>query len=129
MASLRSELEGTAQLPPTGKEVPEADLTDETLPTATRLATLDITTDAGLAQLRLVKPCPRCPIPNVDPATGLSSPEVGDMLQSFRADVRLNGAVTFGMNATVVGSDGDDADVLELVLRVGQRVSGHYRFG
>ncbi|XVJ46628.1 dermonecrotic toxin domain-containing protein [Pseudomonas sp. UBT] len=43
MASLRSELEGTAQLPPTGKEVPEADLTDETLPTATRLATLDIT--------------------------------------------------------------------------------------
>ena len=94
-----------------------------------RLATLDIITDAGLAQLRLVKPCPRCPIPNVDPATGLSSPEVGDMLQSFRADVRLNGAVTFGMNAIVVGGDGDNADILEPVLRVGQRVSGHCRFG
>ena len=93
-----------------------------------RLEALDITTDAGAVQLRLVKPCPRCPIPNVDPATGLSSPAVGDMLQSFRADARLNGAVTFGMNAIVVAPQGDDADAPEPVVRVGQRVSGHYRF-
>lgn len=93
-----------------------------------RLEVLDIRTDAGAVQLRLVKPCPRCPIPNVDPATGLSSPAVGDMLQSFRADVRLNGAVTFGMNAIVVSPQVDGADAQEPVLRVGQRVSGHYRF-
>ena len=93
-----------------------------------RLAALDICTEVGAVQLRLVKPCPRCPIPNVDPATGQSSPAVGDMLQSFRADVRLNGAVTFGMNAIVVSRNGDDADAPEPVLRVGQRVSGYYRF-
>jgi uncharacterized protein YcbX len=44
-------------------------------------------------ELQLVKPCARCPIPNVDPATGLSSPAVGDMLQAYRQDARLNGAV------------------------------------
>lgn len=92
-----------------------------------RVAALDIRTDAGAVQLRLVKPCPRCPSPNVDPATGLTSPAVGDMLQSFRADARLNGAVTFGMNAIVVAPEVDDADAPEPVLRVGQRVSGHYR--
>ena len=27
-------------------------------------------------QLRPVKPCPRCPIPNIDPATGEASPQV-----------------------------------------------------
>ncbi|MGE1156238.1 hypothetical protein [Pseudomonas kitaguniensis] len=43
MASLRSELEGTAQSPPTQKEIPLAELSDDTLPTATTLATLNIT--------------------------------------------------------------------------------------
>jgi uncharacterized protein YcbX len=60
-----------------------------------------------------VKPCARCPIPNVDPATALSSPEVGDALQGYRQDARLNGAVTFGMNAIVLAG-------AELVLRTGQ---------
>ena len=93
-----------------------------------RLAALDITTEAGTVQLRLVKPCPRCPIPNVDPATGLSSPAVGDMLQTFRADARVSGAVTFGMNAIVVAPQGTDANAAEPVLRVGQQVLGTYRF-
>ena len=91
-----------------------------------RLDALAISTDAGEVQLPLVKPCLRCLIPNVDPATGLSSPAVGDMLQAFRADARLNGAVTFGMNAIVVA--GPDADAPEQVLKVGQRVRGRYRF-
>ncbi len=43
MASLRSELEGTAQSPPTEKEIPLGELSDDTLPTATTLATLNIT--------------------------------------------------------------------------------------
>ncbi|MBC7547755.1 MAG: MOSC N-terminal beta barrel domain-containing protein [Polaromonas sp.] len=94
-----------------------------------RLETLDIATDTGAVQLRLVKPCLRCPVPNVDPATGLSSPAVGDMLQRFRADARLGGAVTFGMNAIVVGAEGNsDVEIPDLVLRVGQRVAGRYRF-
>ena len=59
-----------------------------------RLDLLQIATEQGAVQLKPVKPCPRCPIPNVDPVTALSSPEVGDMLQSYRQDARVNGAVT-----------------------------------
>ena len=72
-------------------------------------------------RLQLVKPCPRCPIPNIDPATAQSSPVVGDALQAYRRDPRLDGAVTFGMNAIVREGDGQ-------LLRVGQAVRGAWRF-
>ena len=71
--------------------------------------------------LRPVKPCARCPIPNVDPITATSSPEVGDMLQTYRQDARVGGSITFGMNAIVVSG----ADSL---LRVGQRVGANFGF-
>jgi uncharacterized protein YcbX len=82
---------------------------------------LGITTAEGRAWLKPVKPCPRCPIPNIDPLTAVSSPEVGDVLQSYRQDARVNGAITFGMNAIVAGG-------LEHVLKVGQAVEAGYRF-
>jgi uncharacterized protein YcbX len=56
----------------------------------------------GPVVLRLVKPCVRCPIPDVDPATGESGHAVGDVLRAYRADPRMDGRVTFGMNAVVV---------------------------
>ena len=86
-----------------------------------RLDTLHIATGEGDVVLKPVKPCPRCPIPNIDPATALSSPEVSDTLQAYRRDARLNGAVTFGMNA--IALTGVDA-----VLRVGQLVAADFRF-
>ena len=86
-----------------------------------RLDLMHIGTGEGVAQLKLVKPCPRCPIPNVDPATGTSSPEVGDLLQTYRQDKRVNGAVTFGMNAIVI-------DGIDHLLKVGQPFGGSYRF-
>lgn len=86
-----------------------------------RLELLQIDTAQGAVQLQPVKPCPRCPIPNIDPATALSSPEVGDLLQSYRQDGRVNGAVTFGMNAIVLGG-------VDQLLQVGQNVSARYRF-
>jgi uncharacterized protein YcbX len=67
-------------------------------------------------QLALVKPCPRCPIPNVDPATGTTSPEVLQILGTYRKNPLLNGAPSFGMNAIVLGG-------LEQTLRVGQPVT------
>ncbi|APW44054.1 MOSC domain-containing protein [Rhodoferax saidenbachensis] len=73
------------------------------------------------AEMRLVKPCARCPIPNIDPHTAESSPAVSDALQTYRSDARLNGAITFGMNAMVVQGSG-------AVLRVGQAVGGSYAF-
>jgi len=72
-------------------------------------------------QLRPVKPCARCPIPNIDPVTAISSPGVGDTLQTYRQDARMNGAITFGMNAIVLAGAGQ-------WLRVGQSVSADYVF-
>ena len=86
-----------------------------------RIDQMHIDTGAGTVLLRPVKPCPRCPIPNIDPRTALSSPEVGDMLQSYRQDARVDGAVSFGMNAIVL--QGEDQQ-----LRVGQIVYGKIRF-
>ena len=87
-----------------------------------RLDRLQIVTDAGTVVLQPVKPCPRCPIPNIDPLTATSSPEVGDTLQTYRKDERVGGAITFGMNAIVL--QGHDQS-----LRVGQAVQGNFRFG
>ena len=77
---------------------------------------------AAVAGLQLVKPCARCPIPNIDPATAESHPGVGDALQAYRRDARVNGAITFGMNAIVTQGAG-------AVLRVGQSVQADYAFG
>ena len=86
-----------------------------------RVGAMTITTDDSRAVIEPVKPCGRCPIPNIDPATALSSPAVGDTLQIYRQDARLNGTITFGMNAIVIEGDGQ-------VLKVGQTVSAAWRF-
>jgi uncharacterized protein YcbX len=86
-----------------------------------RTQALHIATEGGAVEFGLVKPCPRCPMPNVNPQTAVPSPEVGDTLQGYRQDARLDGAVSFGMNAiTLQGFD--------QVLRVGQRVGANYTF-
>ena len=82
---------------------------------------LDIATDEGLVTLRLVKPCSRCSIPNVDPANGETSNQPGDTLASYRADARVEGAVTLGMNAVVVKG-------FDCTLRVGQRAALRWNF-
>jgi uncharacterized protein YcbX len=87
-----------------------------------RVGEMFVATDTGAVVLKPVKPCSRCPIPNIDPATAQSSPSVSDTLQTYRQDARLDGAVTFGMNTIVL--KGVDA-----VLRVGQVVSADFVFG
>ena len=86
-----------------------------------RLDVLHISTGQGTVRLKPVKPCVRCPIPNIDPTTAMSSPQVGDTLQSYRADERASGAVTFGMNAVVLGG-------LKYTLKPGQQVAANYKF-
>ena len=76
---------------------------------------------SGPVVLRLVKPCVRCSIPNVDPATGNISHEPGDTLAGYRADARMEGGITFGMNAVIV-------EGIERMLRVGQRVQARWSF-
>ena len=72
-------------------------------------------------QLRPVKPCARCTIPDVDPATAEVTAVVGDTLRSYRSNERMGGAVTFGMNAIVLQG-------FEQTLRVGQPVTARWRF-
>ena len=86
-----------------------------------RVETMHIATAEGGAQIEPAKPCPRCPIPDIDPATARSSPEVGDTLRTFRANAKVDGAITFGMNCIVI-------DGVEHLLKVGQTVGANYRF-
>jgi uncharacterized protein YcbX len=86
-----------------------------------RLDLIRIETGEGEVQVRPVKPCARCPIPNIDPATGESDPAVTDTLQGYRANARVGGAISFAMNAIVVAG-------FEQTLRVGQAASGSLQF-
>ena len=86
-----------------------------------RTPQLLLQTQEGQAELRMVKPCPRCPIPDIDPLTAMSQPEVSQMLRHYRQDARLDGAITFGMNAII-------AQGIDQALRVGQAAQGHLTF-
>ncbi|WP_342129267.1 MOSC domain-containing protein [Hydrogenophaga sp. OTU3427] len=55
----------------------------------------------ALVHLQPVKPCARCSIPDVHPDTAATGGAVGQALRAYRADARLDGALTFGMNAIV----------------------------
>lgn len=78
-------------------------------------------TPQGAVRLKLVKPCPRCPIPDIDPATAERGHAIGDTLLAYRADPRVDGAITFGMNAVIV-------EGIERGLRVGMIGSANYGF-
>lgn len=70
----------------------------------------------GEAVLKPVKPCPRCPMPSIDQATGEVGPDPLDIMQSYRAKPELEGALCFGMNSILVA--GEDQRV-----RVGQEIA------
>ena len=72
------------------------------------------------------KPCTRCPIPDIDPDTAVPGTAVGDSIYSYRQDPRVDGAITFGMNAIVLGLP-DVADAAA-ELAVGQQLVGNLRF-
>lgn len=82
---------------------------------------VNVAQDAASIRLRLVKPCPRCPIPNIDPGTAHSTPHVIDCLNTYRQDARVNGAVSFGMNAIITAGMGS-------TLQVGQALELDYGF-
>lgn len=69
----------------------------------------------GATVLKPVKPCPRCPIPTVDQATGVVGPDPVDILRRYRAKPELDGAICFGMNCIVIAG-GDE------LLQVGQEI-------
>ena len=115
---------GAAGHPPVGMERfrPNLVLDGVSAQDEDRLAELRITTAEGRqVVLRPVKPCARCPIPNVDPASAAIHPEVLATLSTYRANPVLEGAVTFGMNCVIVQGAG-------ATLRVGDAVAADWRF-
>ena len=73
----------------------------------------------GGARLQVVKPCVRCTVPNVDPASGEAGFEPGDTLATYRNNAQAGG-VTFGVNAIVdsgAGAQLSVGDALEISLR------------
>lgn len=69
----------------------------------------------GGATLKPVKPCPRCPMPSIDQASGEFGADPLDILRIYRANERLDGAIAFGMNTIVLDGAGE-------ILRIGQQV-------
>jgi hypothetical protein len=57
----------------------------------------------------------------VEPTTGEPGHAVGDVLAAYRANARVNGALTFGMNAVI-------AKGIERALRVGMTGEASFRF-
>jgi uncharacterized protein YcbX len=86
-----------------------------------RLAEIRIATPTGLVRLKPVKPCTRCPIPDIDPDTAQPDPRVLPALAAYRADPRVNGALTFGMDAIILEGVGQ-------TLRVGDAVGADWDF-
>jgi uncharacterized protein YcbX len=72
--------------------------------------------------LKLVKPCGRCSIPDVDPASAEQGHAVGDALRAYRSEPRIDGALAFGQNAIVIDGVGHR-------LRVGAAVRAELAFG
>lgn len=71
----------------------------------------------GEATLKVVKPCARCTVPGVDPATGEAAGTVPDLLATYRRREHGGEAgVMFGVNAIVTAGAG-------AVLRVGDAVA------
>lgn len=85
------------------------------------IETLTVESPDGDVVLRLVKPCSRCSIPDVDPATARTGHAVTEALAAYRAEPRLNGALTFGQNAVIVAGVGRR-------LVVGARVRAEFAF-
>ncbi len=69
----------------------------------------------GEVTLKPVKPCPRCPMPSIDQATGEIGPDPMDIMQSYRAKPEVEGALCFGMNAILIAGENQR-------VRVGQEI-------
>ena len=83
--------------------------------------TLTIESADGPVVLKLVKPCSRCTIPDVDPLTAAQGHSVADTMSAYRANARVGGALAFGQNAVIVSGIGHR-------LRVGAAVKAELAF-
>ncbi len=83
--------------------------------------TLTIESADGPVVIKLVKPCGRCTIPDVNPATAEQGHAVADTMRAYRANQRIGGALAFGQNAVIVTGFGHR-------VRVGAAVQAELAF-
>jgi uncharacterized protein YcbX len=83
--------------------------------------TLTVDSSDGPVVLKLVKPCSRCTIPDIDPVTAVPGHSVTDAMSAYRANARIGGALAFGQNAVIVSGVGHR-------LRVGAAVKTELAF-
>lgn len=83
--------------------------------------TLTVDSPDGPVVLKLVKPCSRCTIPDIDPVTAVPGHSVTDAMSAYRANARIGGALAFGQNAVIVSGVGRR-------LRVGAAVKTELAF-
>jgi uncharacterized protein YcbX len=69
----------------------------------------------GEAHLKPVKPCPRCPMPSVDQASGVPGPDPLDILRTYRSKPAMDDAICFGMNSILTQGDGERVYVGQVV--------------
>lgn len=69
----------------------------------------------GDVLLKPAKPCPRCPMPSIDQATGEFGPDPLDILQTYRVNPKVGDRITFGINTILLEGEGR-------IVRVGQTV-------
>lgn len=82
---------------------------------------LTVHSASGPIVIDMVKPCTRCAVPNIDPFTAISSPEVNDTLAVYRRLPSMNNAICFAMNAVITQGVG-------AVMCVGDRFEAQLGF-
>lgn len=85
------------------------------------IKTMIVTTSSGPIEWALVKPCPRCQIPDIDPQTSISDPSITTLLSSYRQLASMDHAICFGMNGIVQAGAGR-------CLEVGQPLEASLNF-
>lgn len=90
-----------------------------------RVQALDVVGSQAIG-LHMVKPCTRCPIPDIDPVTAERGTAVGHAMRSYRQDARVGGAISFGMNALVQGLSSPACGTV--TLAVGDVLAGDWQF-
>jgi uncharacterized protein YcbX len=81
---------------------------------------LTVHTATGPIVIDMVKPCTRCAVPNIDPFTAISSPEVNDTLATYRRLVSMHDEICFAMNAIMTSGVGR-------VIKVGDPFEAHLK--
>lgn len=85
------------------------------------LGRLFFDTGENILELDLVKPCPRCQIPDINPDTAIREPEITELLAQYRQLPSMDHAICFAMNAVVRSK-------VCAELAVGMSYQANYRF-